>query len=149
MRSRILFSAFFVTLISILSAFAQDLPKTTRLLRFPTTNDKEIVFCYAGELYTVGKDGGLARRLTSGPGFTTFPRFSPDGKQIAYTSEYDGNREVYVMPAEGGAPKRLTVSATLGRDDVSDRMGPNNLVMTWQNTKPLIGFRSRMRLFAD
>jgi tricorn protease len=149
MRSRILFFAFFVTSISILSAFAQDLPKTTRLLRFPTTNDKEIVFCYAGELYTVGKDGGLARRLTSGPGYTTFPRFSPDGKQIAYTSEYDGNREVYVMPAEGGAPKRLTVSATLGRDDVSDRMGPNNIVMTWENTKPLVVFRSRMKSFND
>jgi tricorn protease len=149
MRSRILLFALLAISMSILSAFAQDLPKTTRLLRFPTTNDREIVFCYAGELYTVGKDGGLARRLTSGPGYTTFPHFSPDGEQIAYTSEYDGNREVYVMAAEGGAPKRLTISATLGRDDVSDRMGPNNIVMTWQNTKPLIVFRSRMKSFND
>jgi tricorn protease len=149
MRSRILLLASFALSISILSARAQDAPKTTRLLRFPTTNDKEIVFCYAGELYTVGKDGGVARRLTSGPGYTTFPRFSPDGKQIAYTSEYDGNREVYVMPAEGGAPKRLTISATLGRDDVSDRMGPNNIVMTWENTRPLVVFRSRMKSFND
>jgi tricorn protease len=128
---------------------AQSLPNTTRLLRFPTTNDREIVFCYAGELYTVGKDGGIARRLTSGPGYTSFPRFSPDGKQVAFTSEYDGNREVYVMPAEGGTPKRLTISATLGRDDVSDRMGPNNIVMAWENTKPLIVFRSRMKSFND
>jgi len=128
---------------------AQSLPNTTRLLRFPTTNDREIVFCYAGELYTVGKDGGIARRLTSGPGYTSFPRFSPDGKQVAFTSEYDGNREVYVMPADGGTPKRLTISATLGRDDVSDRMGPNNIVMAWQNTKPLIVFRSRMKSFND
>ena len=147
MRTRILFFAILATSMSILSA--QNLPSTTRLLRFPTTNDKEIVFCYAGELYTVAKDGGVARRLTSGPGYTTFPRFSPDGKQIAYTSEYDGNREVYVMPAEGGAPKRLTISATLGRDDVSDRMGPNNIVMTWENTKPLVVFRSRMKSFND
>ena len=148
MRSRILLlvSACSFSL-SILSA--QDLPKTTRLLRFPTSNDKEIVFCYAGELYTVGKDGGIARRLTSGPGYTSFPRFSPDGKQVAFTSEYDGNREVYVMPAEGGTPKRLTISATLGRDDVSDRMGPNNIVMAWQNTKPLVVFRSRMKSFND
>src|SRR3954463_7020589 len=93
-------------------------PNTT-LLRFPTTSDQDIVFCYAGQLYTVGKDGGTARRLTSGPGYTSFSRFSPDGTQIAFTSEYDGNREVYVMPAEGGVPKRLTTSATLGRDDVS------------------------------
>src|SRR5437763_7446902 len=128
-------------------ASAQNLPNTTRLLRFPTTNGQQIVFCYAGELYTVAKDGGVARRLTSAPGYTSFPRFSPDGAQLAFTSQYDGNTEVYVMPAEGGAPKRLTTSATLGRDDISDRMGPNNLVMAWENTKPLVVFRSRMKSF--
>ncbi|MEY2602172.1 MAG: tricorn protease [Verrucomicrobiota bacterium] len=149
MRSRILLFLSVYCSLSIFAASAQSLPNTTRLLRFPTTNDREIVFCYAGELYTVGKDGGVARRLTSGPGYTSFPRFSPDGKQVAFTSEYDGNREVYVMPAEGGTPKRLTISATLGRDDVSDRMGPNNIVMAWENTKPLIVFRSRMKSFND
>src|SRR5437660_8824666 len=159
MRSRILLFVSVCSLWLILSADGQtrsggpasdqSLPNTTRLLRFPTTNDREIVFCYAGELYTVAKDGGIARRLTSGPGYTSFPRFSPDGKQVAFTSEYDGNREVYVMPAEGGTPKRLTISATLGRDDVSDRMGPNNIVMAWQNTKPLVVFRSRMKSFND
>jgi len=150
MRSRIVFFVSLVcSLLSILSVSAQNLPNTTRLLRFPTTDDQQIVFCYAGELYTVARDGGVARRLTSGPGYTTFPRFSPDGKQIAYSSEYDGNREVYVIPAEGGTPKRLTTSATLGRDDVSDRMGPNNLVMAWENTKPLVVYRSRMKSFND
>jgi tricorn protease len=128
---------------------AQNLPNTTRLLRFPTTDGRQIVFCYAGELYTVAKEGGIARRITSGPGYTSFPRFSPDGTQLAFTSQYDGNTEVYVMPAEGGAPKRLTTSATLGRDDISDRMGPNNLVMAWENTKPLVVFRSRMKSFND
>jgi tricorn protease len=141
--------ALLVLFCSTLFAFAQTLPNTTRLLRFPTTNGHEIVFCYAGELYTVGKDGGVARRLTSGPGYTSFPRFSADGTQIAFTSQYDGNTEVYVIPAEGGVPKRLTTSATLGRDDISDRMGPNNLVMTWENTKPLVVFRSRMKSFND
>jgi len=128
-------------------ASAQNLPNTTRLLRFPTTNGSQIVFCYAGELYTVPKEGGVARRLTSGPGYTSFPRFSPDGKQIAFTSQYDGNTEVYVMPSEGGEPKRITTTTTVGRDDVSDRMGPNNIVMTWENTKPLVVFRSRMHSF--
>ncbi len=84
-------------LISIMTVSAQNLPTTTRLLRFPTTNGTQIVFCYAGELYTVGKEGGIARRLTSGPGYTSFSRFSPDGSQIAFTSQYDGNTEVYVM----------------------------------------------------
>ncbi len=138
-----------ISLISITTVSAQKLPDTTRLLRFPATNDTQIVFCYAGEIYTVGKEGGIARRLTSGPGYSSFPRFSPDGKQIAFTSQYDGNTEVYVMPAEGGTPKRLTTSATLGRDDISDRMGPNNLVMAWENTKPLVVFRSRMKSFND
>src|ERR1700731_1939021 len=149
MRSRILLFLSGSCSFSLFTASAQSLPNTTRLLRFPTTNDREIVFCYAGELYTVGKDGGIARRLTSGPGYTSFPRFSPDGKQVAFTSQYDGNTEVYVMPAEGGTPKRLTISATLGRDDISDRMGPNNIVMAWENTKPQIVFRSRMKSFND
>src|SRR3954464_7956304 len=92
---------------------ADNLPDTTRLLRFPTTNGEQIVFCYAGELYSVGKAGGVARRLTFGPGYSSFPRFSADGRQLAFTSQYDGNTEVYVMPAEGGVPKRLTTSATL------------------------------------
>src|SRR5437870_11214450 len=134
---------------SIMPGAAQKPPDTTRLLRFATTNDQQIVFCYAGELYTVGKGGGIARRLTSGPGYSSFPHFSPDGAQVAFTSQYDGNTEVYAMPAEGGVPKRLTTSATLGRDDISDRMGPNNIVMTWQNTKPLVVFRSRMKSFND
>ena len=129
------------------AGFRSELPNTTRLLRFPATNDRQIVFCYAGELYTVPKDGGTARRLTSGPGYSSFPRFSADGAQLAFTSQYDGNTEVYVMPGEGGVPKRLTTTATLGRDDISDRMGPNNIVMTWENTKPLVVFRSRMNTF--
>jgi tricorn protease len=128
-------------------ASAQNPPNTSRLLRFPTTNGQQIVFCYAGELYTVAKEGGIARRLTSGPGYTSFPHFSGDGKQIAFTSQYDGNTEVYVMPGDGGEPKRITTTTTVGRDDISDRMGPNNIVMTWENTKPLVVFRSRMRTF--
>ncbi len=149
--SRTLLLLFLVTALLLPAgiASAQNLPDTTRLLRFPTTNDREIVFCYAGELYAVGKDGGVARRLTSGPGYSSFPHFSPDGTQLAFTSQYDGNTEVYVMPGEGGVPKRLTTSATLGRDDISDRMGPNNIVMTWENTKPLIVLRSRMKSFND
>ena len=147
--SRFLILLFPITCGLLPIASAQKLPDTTRLLRFPTTNGAQIVFCYAGELYTVGKDGGTARRLTSGPGYSSFPRFSADGTQLAFTSQYDGNTEVYVMPGDGGTPKRLTTSATLHRDDISDRMGPNNLVMTWENTKPLIVFRSRMKSFND
>ncbi len=121
----------------------------TRLLRFPATNGKQVVFSYADQLYTVGLEGGTARRLTNGPGYSLFPRFSPDGTQLAFTAQYDGNTEVYLMPAEGGTPKRLTYTATLGRDDLGDRMGPNNIVMAWKNTSPEVLFRSRMRSFND
>jgi tricorn protease len=117
----------------------------TRLLRFPTTDGRSIVFSYTGQLYTVPLEGGIARRLTNAPGYAVFPRFSPDGTQLAFTAQYDGNTEVYVMPADGGTPKRLTYTATLGRDDLSDRMGPNNIVMAWKNMEPSVVFRSRMR----
>ena len=128
------------------SLFSQTAPPAdeTRLLRFPTTNGKQVVFSYADQLYTVGLDGGEARRLTNGPGYAVFPRFSQDGSQIAFTAQYDGNTEVYLMPSDGGTPKRLTYTATLGRDDLSDRMGPNNIVMAWKNTTQEIAFRSRM-----
>ncbi len=119
----------------------------TKLLRFPATNGPAIVFSYAGQLYTVPAEGGTARRLTDGPGYAIFPHFSADGTQLAFTAQYDGNTEVYVMPAEGGVPKRLTTSATLDRDDLADRMGPNNLVMGWKNTSNEVVFRSRWRSF--
>lgn len=73
-----------------------------RLLRFPTTHGKQLVFTYGGDLFAVSAEGGVARRLTSHEGFEMFPHFSPDGKWIAFTGQYDGNTEVYVIPAEGG-----------------------------------------------
>jgi tricorn protease len=124
-------------------------PDETRLLRFPAINGDQIVFTYAGDLYTVSASGGTARRLTSHPGFEMFPRFSPDGSQVAFTGQYDGNTEVFVVPATGGEPKRLTYTATLGRDEVSDRMGPNNIVMGWTPDGKNVLFRSRMRSFND
>ena len=113
-----------------------------RLLRFPAIHGNQIVFSYAGDLYTVASSGGVARKLTSDEGYEMFARFSPDGKSIAFTGQYDGNTEVYLVPSEGGVPKRLTYTATLERDDVSDRMGPNNIVMTWRDNQSIV-FRSR------
>jgi tricorn protease len=78
-----------------------------------------------------------------------FPKFSPDGKSVAFTAQYDGNTEIYLMPAGGGIPKRLTITATLGRDDISDRMGPNNIVMAWSPDGKNITYRSRKQSFND
>ena len=148
MKSLIKFgSLLFLSLLLVsLNSFA---PQEARVLRFPAIHGDQIVFTYAGDLYTVSASGGIARKLTTHDGYEAFARFSPDGKAIAFTGEYDGNREVYLIPAEGGVPKRLTYTASLGRDDISDRMGPNNLVMGWTNDGQNIIFRSRMREWDD
>jgi tricorn protease len=78
------------------------------LLRNPALSRTQIVFTYAGDLWTVPRDGGEAKRLTTAPGVETDAVFSPDGSTIAFTGEYDGNVDVFVMPAAGGVPRRLT-----------------------------------------
>jgi tricorn protease len=115
-----------------------------RLLRFPATNGSEIVFSYAGDLYKVSLNGGEASRLTSHVGYEMFARFSPDGKTIAFTGQYDGNTEVYTIPSSGGEPLRLTYTATNARDDLGDRMGPNNIVMGWTPDGNSIVYRNRI-----
>ena len=138
-------------LIPILLAIlaAEGFPQSeSRLLRFPAIYGNQLVFSYAGDLYTVSSKGGTARKLTSDAGYEMFARFSPDGKQIAFTAQYDGNTEVYLMPSEGGIPKRLTYTATLDRDDVSDRMGPNNIVMGWKDGSRIV-YRSRRTQWND
>ena len=140
-----LFSVFFASVLLSGICTADD----ARLLRFPAIHGKQVVFTYAGDLYSVESGGGVARKLTNHEGFEMFPRFSPDGKWIAFTGQYDGNTEVYVIPSAGGVPRRLTYTATLNRDDVSDRMGPNNIVMTWKHDNNTIVFRSRMKEFND
>lgn len=134
-------------LLSLLAAAAVPAclsAEEARLLRFPATNGSEIVFSYAGDLYKVSINGGEARRLTSYTGYEMFARFSPDGKTIAFTGDYDGNNEVYTIPAEGGEPLRLTYTATNSRDDLGDRMGPNNIVMTWTRDGSRIVYRNRI-----
>ncbi len=115
-----------------------------RLLRFPATNSSEVTFSYGGDLYSVPISGGQAKRLTSHIGYEMFARYSPDGKTIAFTGEYDGNREVYLMDAKGGQPVRLTYTSTNSRDDLGDRMGPNNIVMTWNPDGKSIVYRNRI-----
>ncbi len=107
LRKMFALAVFFLLLASLLpKASAQSDPPL--LLRFPTVSKTQIVFNYGGHLWIVSREGGDARRLTSGPGVELMPSFSPDGTMIAFTGEYDGNRDVYVVPATGGVPRRLT-----------------------------------------
>ena len=115
-----------------------------RLLRFPGTNGREVAFSYAGDIYTVPITGGTAHKLTSHEGYEAFARYSPDGQTIAFTGQYDGNTEVYVMPAQGGEPKRITFTASNPRDDWGDRMGPNNITMNWTPDGKGVIYRNRI-----
>jgi len=79
-----------------------------RMFRQPDVSATHIAFVYAGDIWVVPKTGGLATRLTSAPGEELFPRFSPDGSQLAFSANYDGNLDVYVVASLGGDPVRLT-----------------------------------------
>ena len=147
MNRKVFLFVLFFGFLALTIASAQ--PQESRLLRFPTISENTIVFTSAGDLYSVPAAGGVARKLTNHVGYEIFARFSPDGKTLAFTADYDGARDVYVMPAEGGIPRRVTYTSTLGRDDLSDRMGPNNIVMGWQPDNRHIVFRSRMREWDD
>lgn len=141
---------FFLAFLLLLTAqFVLGQNDEARLMRFPAISGDKIVFSYAGDLYSVSSNGGTASRLTSDIGYEMFARFSPDGKQIAFTGQYDGNTEVYTIPADGGIPKRITNTATLDRDLISDRMGPNNIVMCWTPDSKQIVYRSRKQTFND
>lgn len=105
-------------------------------LRSPALSQTQIVFTYAGDLWILPREGGDARQLTTGVGIESEAAFSPDGQWVAFTGQYDGNWDVYVVPAAGGVPKRLTWHPTLDRVEGwtrdgkqvlfrSDRQSPN------------------------
>src|SRR5882757_5833967 len=90
-------------------AIAQPDPNDTRLLAMPAISEKNIAFVYAEDLWIADADGKNPRRLTSDIGLESNPVFSPDGKIIAFSGQYDGNTDVYTIPIGGGAPTRLTM----------------------------------------
>jgi tricorn protease len=118
------------------------------LMRFPTLHADTIVFSAAGNLWRVDRKGGVAQRLTTDSGLDIMPRFSPDGKEIAFTGEYDGNRDVYVIPAEGGPVRRLTFHSDVV-PDAPMRWGPDNMVVTWTPDGKNIMFLSRRATYHD
>src|SRR5882672_593896 len=79
-----------------------------RMFRQPAVSADKIAFVFAGDIWLVAKAGGAATRLSSPPGEESFPRFSPDGTKLAYSADYDGNMDVYIVPVAGGEPVRLT-----------------------------------------
>ena len=104
------------------------------LLRFPSVSKTQIVFTYADDLWTVNRDGGEAHPLTSGIGVKTRAHFSPDGSMIAFSGDYEGNLDVFVVPATGGVPRRLTFNP--GDEYVTGWTpdGKNVVFASWANS---------------
>ncbi len=129
-------------LIVVIAAIAPALAAAqTKLLRFPAIYGDKVAFTYAGDVWIAPVTGGTATRLTAHPGIEVFARFSPDGKWIAFTGQYDGDEQVYVMPAAGGAPRQLTYYPALG--PLTPRWGWDNQVYGWTVDGKSIFFRSQ------
>ncbi|CAN5802424.1 S41 family peptidase [soil metagenome] len=129
-----------IVLILLLISTAAPVAAQTKLLRFPDIHGERVVFTYAGDLWAVAATGGTATRLTAHPGLELFARFSPDGRSIAFTGQYDGDEQVYIMPAYGGEPKQLTFYPARG--PLAERWGYDHQVYGWTPDGQRILFRS-------
>jgi tricorn protease len=126
-RTKLVPLALTILLTALLGAVSAA--EDARLLRFADIHEDTIVFVYAGDIWTVPTAGGTATRLTTDEGMELFPKFSPDGKWIAFSGEYGGNRQVYVMPTTGGTPRQLTWYNDVG--PMPPRGGFDYQVMDW------------------
>ena len=103
----------FITALALVAndSFAID----ARLMRYPDVSESQVAFVYAGDIWVAPKNGGAAVRLSSPRGEETFPKFSPDGKTLAFSANYDGNMDIYTVPVMGGVPTRLTFHGAADR----------------------------------
>ncbi len=118
-----------------------------RLIRFPDINNNLVAFVYAGDIWTVNSYGGEARRLTSHEGMELFPKISPDGNWIAFSAEYSGTRQVYIIPSEGGKSKQLTFYNSVGL--MPPRGGFDDIVLDWTPDSKNILIRANRTEFGE
>ncbi len=121
-------------------ALPAALSAQTKLLRFPDIHGDKVVFTYGGDLWTAPTTGGTATRLTAHPGLELFAKFSPDGKWIAFTGQYDGDEQVYVIPSGGGVPRQLTFDPAAG--PLPPRGGYDHQVVGWTPDGSSVVFRA-------
>lgn len=131
---------FVILIICLLVPLFTWAEEDARILRFPDVNKDLLVFVYAGDIWSVPVEGGQARRLTSHKGLELFPKISPDGQWIAFSAEYSGTRQVYVMPSTGGIPRQLTFYNDVGM--MPPRGGFDYQVMDWTPDSKKILFRA-------
>jgi tricorn protease len=128
-------------LVALLLGTATGAYSQTKLLRFPDIYGDRVVFTYASDLWIAPATGGAAIRLTSHPGMEVFGKFSPDGKWIAFTGQYDGDEQVYVVSSGGGIPRQLTFYPAKG--PLTPRWGWDNQVFGWSADGKRIFFKSQ------
>ena len=104
-----------VTISSVLFISSANAQINARLMRYMDVSADQIAFVYGGDVWLVSKEGGTALQLTDSPGEESYPRFSPDGSEIAFTASYNGNEDVFVVPATGGIPTRVTYQSHADR----------------------------------
>ena len=145
-RSLIL-AALLLTLTVLTATGQPQANDLARLLRFPDIHGDMIAFVYAGDIWTVPAAGGTARRLTSHAGLELFPKFSPDGRWIAFSGEYDGTRQVFVISVDGGEPRQLTYHNDVG--PLPPRGGWDNRVLGWTPDGKYVVFRANRVPYSD
>lgn len=134
------FACFRLVTFGLILTFATSATAQTRLLRFPDIHGDQVAFCHGGDLWRAPAKGGPATRITAHPGQELFPKFSPDGKWIAFTAQYDGDEQVYVVPTGGGVPRQLTYYPAHG--PLAPRWGFDNQVYGWTPDGKSVLFRS-------
>ena len=142
MLKRNIFARLFITAtaVAFLLFASSAVLAQTKLLRFPDIHGDRVAFTYGGDIWTAPDTGGSAIRLTAHPGVEVFAKFSPDGKSIAFTGQYDGDEQVYVIPSSGGVPRQLTFYPAKG--PLTPRWGWDNQVYGWSKDGQRIFFRS-------
>jgi tricorn protease len=143
-RLLFLFISLVLTAGSINKSIAAD---DAGMLRFPDINRDLIAFVYAGDIWTVSAGGGEARRLTSHEGLELFPKISPDGQWIAFSGEYSGSRQIFVIPSNGGIPRQLTWYNSVGI--MPPRGGWDNVVLDWTPDSKNILIRANRTSFGE
>lgn len=141
LKSNALFRLFrTATIIAVFLVLSTATFAQTKLLRFPDIHGDRVAFTYGGDIWTAPTTGGNAIRLTAHPGVEVFAKFSPDGKWIAFTGQYDGDEQVYVIPSTGGVPRQLTFYPAKG--PLAPRWGYDNQVYGWSKDGSHVFFRS-------
>ena len=142
MFTKYISASFRATLLVVVALFiCTTVNAQTKLLRFPDIHGDRVVFTYGGDLWVAPSAGGSAIHLTSHPGVELFAKFSPDGKWIAFTGQYDGDEQVFVIPSTGGEPKQLTFYPARG--PLAPRWGWDNQVYGWRADGKRVVFRSQ------